>query len=66
MGSPTELGIKEDKILIHVKHIKQKYSWDCGISCIMMILDDKSRKHFIDKFEAICKEEGFEERYLYK
>ncbi|XP_037933277.1 protein GUCD1-like isoform X2 [Teleopsis dalmanni] len=43
----------------NLTHYQQRYNWDCGISCILMILTSTQRQHFIDNFLTICKEEGF-------
>ncbi|KAB7506917.1 Protein GUCD1 [Armadillidium nasatum] len=51
----------KDKVLINLHHVKQKYTWDCGISCIMMVLDEATKNYFVDNFVTVCKEEGFEE-----
>ncbi|XP_030566762.1 protein GUCD1 isoform X2 [Drosophila novamexicana] len=43
----------------NLTHYQQRYNWDCGISCILMILSTAQRKQFLNNFESICKEEGF-------
>jgi hypothetical protein len=43
-------------------HYHQKYDWDCGISCILMVLSRQERTHFIANFDTICAEEGFGQR----
>ncbi|KAF2882812.1 hypothetical protein ILUMI_23324 [Ignelater luminosus] len=48
-----------EKILIQLKHYKQKYNWDCGVSCVLMVLPNKSRQILLKNFFHICKEEGF-------
>ncbi|XP_026474989.1 protein GUCD1-like [Ctenocephalides felis] len=40
-------------------HFKQRYTWDCGISCILMILPFDSKEYFLQKFYTICNDEGF-------
>ncbi|XP_049824454.1 protein GUCD1 isoform X2 [Aethina tumida] len=44
---------------IQLSHYRQKYNWDCGLSCVLMVLPRKARLHFLDNFDKICKEEGF-------
>ncbi|CAB3366883.1 Hypothetical predicted protein [Cloeon dipterum] len=44
---------------IRLKHQRQKFNWDCGLTCIMMILPPDKKKHFIDNFKQICAQEGF-------
>ncbi|KAJ8979807.1 hypothetical protein NQ317_001297 [Molorchus minor] len=48
-----------EKIHIQLSHYKQKYNWDCGISCVLMVLPTKDRKDFLTNFGQICKSEGF-------
>ncbi|XP_064555117.1 protein GUCD1 isoform X2 [Drosophila montana] len=43
----------------NLTHYQQRYNWDCGVSCILMILSTAQRKQFLNNFETICKEEGF-------
>lgn len=43
----------------NLTHYQQRYNWDCGLSCILMILATPLREHFLNNFESICKEEGF-------
>lgn len=43
----------------NLTHYQQRYNWDCGLSCILMILATPLREHFLANFETICKEEGF-------
>lgn len=40
-------------------HHSQKYDWDCGLTCIMMVLGVTSKTYFLHNFEKICKSEGF-------
>ncbi|KAJ8954233.1 hypothetical protein NQ318_005829 [Aromia moschata] len=48
-----------EKIQIQLSHYKQKYNWDCGISCVLMVLPTKDRLDFLNNFTQICKNEGF-------
>ncbi|XP_023179543.1 protein GUCD1 isoform X2 [Drosophila hydei] len=43
----------------NITHFQQRYNWDCGVSCILMVLSTAQRKQFLTNFESICKEEGF-------
>lgn len=40
-------------------HFTQRYNWDCGVSCVLMLLTPAQREEMLDKFEMICREEGF-------
>ncbi|KAL0868122.1 hypothetical protein ABMA27_008752 [Loxostege sticticalis] len=42
-----------------IVHYQQRYNWDCGLSCVLMLLTDEQRTEFLDKFTDICQEEGF-------
>lgn len=44
---------------IKVLHFKQRYNWDCGISCIIMVLPIDKRIEFLDNFYQICQVSGF-------
>lgn len=41
-------------------HYTQNSTWDCGLSCIAMVLKDNERIQFLCNFAAICKEERIE------
>ena len=47
------------KVLYNIPHIRQRYHWDCGIACILMLLSEEDRKKFLKFFSQICAEEGF-------
>ncbi|XP_055631320.1 protein GUCD1 isoform X2 [Toxorhynchites rutilus septentrionalis] len=42
-------------------HFRQRYDWDCGLSCIMMLLDRNERREFLANFKNICETGGFGE-----
>lgn len=42
-----------------LSHFKQRFNWDCGVTCVLMVLSDHDRACFLTNFEQICKEEGF-------
>ncbi|BFG00364.1 protein GUCD1 [Drosophila madeirensis] len=43
----------------NLTHYQQRYNWDCGLSCIIMILSTQQRDEMLTNFENICREEGF-------
>ncbi|EDX01360.1 protein GUCD1 isoform X1 [Drosophila yakuba] len=43
----------------NLTHYQQRYNWDCGLSCIIMILSAQQREQLLGNFEAVCGEEGF-------
>ena len=49
---------------ITLSHYKQHYNWDCGISCILMILPEDKRKILIKDLKIIGKQEEFQKRLL--
>ncbi|XP_063388887.1 protein GUCD1 isoform X2 [Cydia fagiglandana] len=55
MGSAAENVYGEHQL----EHFTQRYSWDCGVACVTMLLDPAQRQELLDNFEQICKEEGF-------
>ncbi|KAI4455101.1 guanylyl cyclase domain containing protein 1 gucd1 [Holotrichia oblita] len=48
-----------DSLQIALYHHKQRFNWDCGVSCVLMILPHEARLNFQNNFNEICKEEGF-------
>lgn len=46
-------------MIIELKHQKQKFNWDCGIACVLMVLPPEKRDHLLENFENVCREEGF-------
>jgi hypothetical protein len=44
-----------------VAHYQQKYHWDCGLSCCIMVLPDHHKDHLMTNFSKIVEEEGFGE-----
>lgn len=49
---------------IPLTHIQQKFNWDCGISCVLMVLPDEKRKDLIRNFSEVCADEGFYKRFV--
>lgn len=41
-------------------HFQQISNWDCGLTCVLMVLPEHERSHFLSNIDRICKEEGFE------
>ncbi|XP_025837554.1 protein GUCD1 isoform X2 [Agrilus planipennis] len=48
-----------DKLLIQLCHYKQKSNWDCGISCVLMVLPRIYRESLLKHLPDVCKVEGF-------
>ncbi|XP_066249006.1 protein GUCD1 isoform X1 [Euwallacea similis] len=44
---------------IELCHYKQKSNWDCGISCVLMVLPRRHRHHLVKNLTKISKIEGF-------
>lgn len=42
-------------------HFRQRYDWDCGLSCILMLLGRNERRTFLADFKNICNDGGFGE-----
>lgn len=42
-----------------IQHYQQKFNWDCGVTCVLMVLDTVQKNEFLENFEMICSEEGF-------
>ncbi|KAF2357616.1 Guanylyl cyclase [Trinorchestia longiramus] len=39
--------------------LQQRYSWDCGVTCVMMVLPPNERKYFLNNLKNIAEEENF-------
>ncbi|CAH0549546.1 unnamed protein product [Brassicogethes aeneus] len=48
-----------ESVEIDLNHYQQKYNWDCGLSCVLMVLPKEDREDFLSNFAGICKDEGF-------
>lgn len=44
-------------------HCSQRFDWDCGVACVMMMLSRRQRQQFLLNFKQICDEEGFGQRW---
>ncbi|XP_055599302.1 protein GUCD1 [Uranotaenia lowii] len=42
-------------------HFRQRYDWDCGLSCIVMLLGRHEKLNFLENFKDICHKGGFGE-----
>lgn len=49
-----------EEILHHVVHFEQRDNWDCGLSCVLMLLSEEKRKYVLQNLEEICQKEGFD------
>jgi hypothetical protein len=52
----------EDTRLVHVDHVQQRYTWDCGLACVAMVLYPRHRQELLANLRGIAEEEGFRER----
>ena len=43
-------------------HYTQRSVWDCGVSCVLMVLPPAKRQYLIENFQQVCQEEGFGRR----
>lgn len=54
---------KEDEgriVTVNLVHERQKYSWDCGVACVLMVLGEgTARTHLSNNLGTVCREEGF-------
>jgi len=55
------IGSKCCDRLHNLEHYQQKYHWDCGVSCVLMVLPATARASFINQFNKVVEEEGFGE-----
>ena len=53
---------KKDDAKIHeLVHYQQKSYWDCGLSCCLMVLNNKDRTFILNNINCFIEEEGFGE-----
>lgn len=51
---------RRSSVIIPLRHVEQKLSWDCGVSCVAMLLaTDRERRDFLANRDRISQEEGF-------
>ncbi|GLV36118.1 uncharacterized protein CBL_01881 [Carabus blaptoides fortunei] len=48
-----------ERVHYTLSHYKQRFNWDCGVSCTLMVLPPSKRNHFVNNFATVCREEGF-------
>lgn len=42
-----------------ITHFRQRYNWDCGVTCVLMLLSSEQQKELLGSFDQVCAEEGF-------
>merc|ERR1712059_23373 len=60
----TSRDLREGKVgqVLHpLTHYQQRHHWDCGLSCILMILPYKDRTYVLDNLSSFLDEQGFGE-----
>ena len=50
-----------DNVLHDLVHYQQRHNWDCGLSCVLMVLPTHKRNYIINNFDDVVAEEGFGE-----
>lgn len=63
---PSESKGRPATIHHEMVHFKQRFDWDCGISCVLMVLSRSQRQYLLQNFRRICDEEQFGTRYANK
>jgi len=52
----------EGRVHIHqLTHYQQKHNWDCGLSCVLMVLPARDRNSILNNLSSFLQEEGFGE-----
>ncbi|KDR18509.1 protein GUCD1 [Zootermopsis nevadensis] len=49
----------QPRLELHLIHHRQRFNWDCGVSCVLMVLPPTQREHLLINFSEVCKAEGF-------
>jgi len=52
---------KDDAKLHELVHYQQRFNWDCGLSCCLMVLSNKDRNFILNNLNCFIEEEGFGE-----
>eukprot|EP00092_Neocalanus_flemingeri_P026678 GFUD01028924.1.p1 GENE.GFUD01028924.1~~GFUD01028924.1.p1 ORF type:complete len:241 (-),score=53.50 GFUD01028924.1:131-853(-) len=65
-GSPQlspkmENKVQDDAKIHELIHYQQKYNWDCGLSCCLMVLNHSDRNFILNNLNCFVEEEGFGE-----
>ncbi|KAJ8710961.1 hypothetical protein PYW07_008203 [Mythimna separata] len=55
------LALNERYVEHNLEHYRQNFNWDCGVSCVLMLLPPEQREEMLDNFEQICQDEGFQQ-----
>ena len=48
-----------DSMIRVIKHYQQRSNWDCGVSCVLMCLNDEERNAIAKDVSEVCREEEF-------
>ena len=59
MDSIKNTGSQPDTMTRAIKHYQQRSNWDCGVSCVLMCLDDQERDAIAKDVTEVCREEEF-------
>jgi len=52
---------KDDSKVHELVHYQQRYNWDCGLSCCLMVLNNTDRNFILNNLNCFIEEEGFGE-----
>lgn len=55
----NEASRPHDSVDIHLPHVEQGLSWDCGVSCVAMVLPADQRNYLLVNRDQIGQEEGY-------
>lgn len=61
-AAAEETGIEGVTCILRVKHVRQRFFWDCGIACVMMVLSQGHRQYLTQNLNLIADQEGFQTR----
>ncbi|XP_065305059.1 protein GUCD1 [Dermacentor albipictus] len=55
----TAVSRPPDSVDIQLPHVEQSLSWDCGVSCVAMVLSPEQRSDLLLNRDLIGREEGY-------
>ena len=59
MDSNTNPNNQPESMTRSIKHYQQRSNWDCGVSCVLMCLNDEERDAIAKDVTEVCRQEEF-------
>ena len=59
MDSLRSPNVKPETVIRQINHYQQRSHWDCGLSCVLMCLNEEERQDISKDVSEVCREEEF-------